>query len=151
MIVCNGNATTPKLESTKTSNSDSWVSCTANSNWDSSLTWIWVCTEEFRYCDLVDFEGVAWNLLNLPANLGVNEFNFDVAFFWDPFCFMVTRFNSLCCFVLLNSHSGIVTFYCCNNYLIWVSRQNHVQSENRDVSTLFELLQLSLTPSLSVL
>jgi len=50
------NATTPK--STKSSNSDSSVSQSTNSNWE--FSGIWVCTEKFGYRYLVDFGSVAF-------------------------------------------------------------------------------------------
>jgi len=46
------NATTPK--STESQNSNPSASSGTNSNWMYGLTWI--CTEEFEFCDLVDFK-----------------------------------------------------------------------------------------------
>ena len=55
MIDPTENATFPK--STKSRNSDSSESCGTNSDWDFGV--IWICTEEFEFCDLVNFGGVA--------------------------------------------------------------------------------------------
>ena len=54
------NATSPT--STRSRNSDSSVSCGTHSNWDHC--WIWICTKESEYCDLVDlqFEFIQKNL-----------------------------------------------------------------------------------------
>jgi len=58
MTVSTEIATTPKT--TKSRNSDSSVSRGINSNWD--CDWIWICTKEFGFLDLVDFGGVAFSV-----------------------------------------------------------------------------------------
>ena len=55
MTPSTANATTPK--SIRSRNSDSSVSRGTDSYWD--FGWIWICTKEFEFLDLVDFGGVA--------------------------------------------------------------------------------------------
>jgi len=56
--VCTENATCPK--STKSRHSDFLVSRGTHSNCNFDL--IWMCTEEFEFLDLVDFEGLTFSV-----------------------------------------------------------------------------------------
>jgi len=67
ITVSTENASPPKP--TKSRNSDSSVSRGTNSNWD--LDFIWICTEEFEFLDLVGLESVPFLVKTLIRDITV--------------------------------------------------------------------------------